>query len=113
MSDNSLGRLELELTADASKLRQEIEAAERISKQKAESINASLQSAFSGNFQGKGQQIGDSVVRGIDGRLRDSKGRFVKSTEDAFGNPSQYQSHGRKIGDGISSGIQQSLKASC
>ncbi|BAS54245.1 hypothetical protein NIES2135_05050 [Leptolyngbya boryana NIES-2135] len=112
MSDNSLGRLELELTADASKLRQEIEAAERISKQKAESINASLQSAFSGNFQGKGQQIGDSVVRGIDGRLRDSKGRFVKSTEDAFGNPSQYQSHGRKIGDGISSGIQQSLKAS-
>ncbi|MGP3917690.1 hypothetical protein [Nonomuraea sp. 10N515B] len=42
--------------------------------------------------QQAGQQLGEGLVRGVDGRLRDSRGRFIKGGQD--------------LGDGIADGIK-------
>ncbi|MFF8095682.1 phage tail tape measure protein [Streptomyces sp. NPDC016675] len=50
--------------------------------------------AAEGNARRSGQAIGDNVVRGADGRLRDLRGRFVAAGQDA--------------GEGLSVGVQDS-----
>lgn len=47
--------------------------------------------------QDAGRQMGDGIVRGVDGRLRDSRGRFVKGGSDLGGD----------IVDGIESGTRR------
>jgi hypothetical protein len=51
--------------------------------------------AVSRDSQEAGQKIGDQVTRGADGRLRDSRGRFVAAGTQA----------GEAIGDGVTRGL--------
>lgn len=46
-----------------------------------------------------GQQIGDGLIRGADGRLRDARGRFVRAGQDA----------GTGVGEGLERGFKPSL----
>jgi phage-related protein len=47
-----------------------------------------------------GEDLGEGVTRGADGKLRNSKGQFVKMGEDAGGN----------IGDGVTRGVDGKLR---
>lgn len=49
---------------------------------------------FVSTGQSLGEDIGETIIRGADGRLRDSRGRFVST--------------GRQLGDGLSQGLRDS-----
>lgn len=57
-----------------------------------------------GRFVRGGEQIGEGLVRGIDGRLRDSRGRFAKSAGDVG------ESVGSTFGDLFGKGMSRALR---
>ncbi|MEU4332326.1 hypothetical protein [Nonomuraea dietziae] len=59
-----------------------------------------------------GERAGDGFVRGADGRLRDARGKFVKSGEDLFGPLVDGATDaGKKTGDALGDGVSVIGKA--
>jgi phage-related protein len=61
--------------------------------------------------QAAGETAGDGFTRGADGRLRDSRGRFVKTADEVFGKPADKEGdrHGRRWGKSILGGMGKAV----
>lgn len=74
--------------------------ADEVRKVKAEAVAAQREVAGLGEVGEKaGRQLGDGIVRGADGKLRHSKGRFVKAGQES----------GQGFGDGFEQGSRKGL----
>lgn len=58
-----------------------------------------------------GQEAGTSFTRGLDGRIRDEKGRFVKGVTDTFGSARESaEEAGREAGESFTRGVDGRLR---
>lgn len=97
-----VGRAEVEVKGDvrdfARQTQQDLDSA--LSKIKLDPLEVPVDTeGISKSGEEAGAKLGEGITRGADGRLRDSRGKFVKSGEEA----------GRAAGEGVGKGVGDSL----
>lgn len=98
--DNVLESLIIELKADFDGLRRDFARVTTLSRQAGEEAGRAFGQNADRNGMNAGEQLAEGFRRGADGKLRDSRGRFVKSGEDV----------GEAIGEGMREGLDRGTR---